>query len=55
MSEFDPELIVMQAASTEPDTRMIEALMGDVLRMATPRNLPRAYAPWSRHLGETFT
>lgn len=34
MPEFDPELIVMQAASTEPDARMIEALMGDVLRMA---------------------
>jgi hypothetical protein len=33
MQEFDPELIVMQAASTEPDARMIEALMGDVLRM----------------------
>lgn len=32
--EFDPELIVMQAASTEPDTRMIESLMGDILRMA---------------------
>src|SRR5919198_6363602 len=32
--EFDPELIVMQAASTEPDTRMIEALMDEVLRLA---------------------
>lgn len=31
---FDPELIFMQAASTEPDGRIIEALMGDVLRMA---------------------
>jgi hypothetical protein len=32
--EFDPELIVMQAASTEPDAGMIEALMGNILRMA---------------------
>jgi hypothetical protein len=30
---FDHEMIVMQAASTEPDSRMIEALMGDVLQM----------------------
>ncbi len=29
--EFDPELIVMQTASTEPDSRAIEALMGEVL------------------------
>jgi hypothetical protein len=34
VAEFDPELIVMQAASTEPNTKMIEVLMGDVLRMA---------------------
>lgn len=34
MSEFDPELIVMQATSTGPDARLIESLMGDVLRMA---------------------
>lgn len=34
MPEFDPELIVMQAASTEPDTKMIESLLGDVLRIA---------------------
>jgi hypothetical protein len=34
VSEFDPDLIVMQAASTGPDTRMIEVLMGRVLRMA---------------------
>jgi hypothetical protein len=33
VSDFDPELIVMQVASTEPDTRMIEALMGEVLLM----------------------
>ncbi|AFU59351.1 hypothetical protein Ngar_c24270 [Candidatus Nitrososphaera gargensis Ga9.2] len=32
--EFDPELIVMQAASTEPDTKAIEDLMGEVLMMA---------------------
>jgi len=32
--EFDPELIVMQAASTEQDTKMIESLIGRVLRMA---------------------
>ena len=31
--ELDPELIVMQAASTEPDTRMIEGLLERVLRM----------------------
>jgi hypothetical protein len=30
----DPELIVLQAASTEPDGRIIETLMGDVLLMA---------------------
>ena len=34
MPEFDPELIVMQAASTEPDARMIEVLIGEVLGMA---------------------
>jgi hypothetical protein len=34
MPEFDQELIVIQAASTGPDARVIEALMGDVLRMA---------------------
>ena len=34
MLQFDPELIVVQAASTEPDTRMIEELMGEVLLMA---------------------
>jgi hypothetical protein len=33
MSEFDPDLIVMQVASKEPDTRMIKVLMGRVLRM----------------------
>jgi hypothetical protein len=32
--EFDPELIAMQAASTEPDARMIESIMDDVLQMA---------------------
>jgi hypothetical protein len=32
--EFDPELIVMQAASTEQDARVIEVLMADILRMA---------------------
>lgn len=31
---FEPELIVMQAASTEPDSKLIEALMADVLRLA---------------------
>ena len=31
---FDPELIVLQAASTERDGRIIEALMGDILLMA---------------------
>jgi hypothetical protein len=34
MPEFDPELIVVQAASTKPDRRMIESLMDKVLRMA---------------------
>jgi hypothetical protein len=38
MSEFDPELIVMQAASTEPDARMIETLMANILRMAHAEN-----------------
>ena len=33
MLEFDPELIVMQAASTEPDARAIVALLGEVLMM----------------------
>ena len=31
---FDPEPIVMQAASTEPDSKVIEALMADVLSLA---------------------
>ena len=31
---FDPELIVMQGASTEPDSKLIDALMADVLRLA---------------------
>src|SRR5262245_61436513 len=31
---FNPELIVLQAASTEPDDKMIKALMEDVLLMA---------------------
>lgn len=31
---FDPELIVMQAASTEPDSKLIDALVADVLRLA---------------------
>jgi len=33
VSEFDPELIVIQVASTEPDARMIEGLMDEVLLM----------------------
>jgi len=31
--DFDPELIVIQAASTEHDSLMIEGLMGEVLRL----------------------
>jgi hypothetical protein len=38
MSEFDPELIVMQAALTEPDARMIGTLMANILRMAHAEN-----------------
>ncbi len=30
---LDPEPIVMQAASTEPDSKVIEGLMADVLRL----------------------
>jgi hypothetical protein len=33
MSEFDPERIVMQAASTDADTRTIEALVREALKI----------------------
>jgi len=33
MTEFDPGRIVMQAASTEPDARMIEAILAEVLKI----------------------
>ena len=32
--EFDPEIIVIQAASTQPDAEAIETLMSEVLLMA---------------------
>jgi hypothetical protein len=32
--EFDPERVAIQAASTDPDPRSIEALVGGVLRLA---------------------
>jgi hypothetical protein len=34
MLDFDPDLIVMQVASTESDARVIEALIAEVLLMA---------------------
>jgi hypothetical protein len=33
MSNLDPERIVLQAASTEPDNRMVYALMSQMLRI----------------------
>jgi hypothetical protein len=33
-AEFDPERIVLQAASIDPDAREIEAFMGEILKLA---------------------
>jgi len=33
MAEFEPGRIIMQAASTEPDARMIETILGEVLKI----------------------
>lgn len=33
MDEFDPGRIVMQAASTEPDARIIETILSDALKL----------------------
>jgi hypothetical protein len=33
MAKFDPDMIVMQAASTESDARMIETILSDVLQL----------------------
>lgn len=54
MPEFDPELIVMQAASTEPDARMIEALMCDVLRMAHAEESAMRMGPPDQTFGWNF-
>lgn len=32
--EFDPERIVLQVASVDPDARAIEAMMGEILKLA---------------------
>jgi hypothetical protein len=52
--QFDPELIMVQAASTEPDTRMIESLMDGVLRMAHAEESAVRIGPAERTFGWNF-
>jgi hypothetical protein len=54
VSKFDPELIVIQAASTEPDARTIEALMGDILRMAHAEESAMRIGPAEETFGWNF-
>ena len=54
MPEFDPELIVMQASSIEPDVRAIEALMGDILRMAHADESAMRIGPAEQTFGWNF-
>jgi hypothetical protein len=54
MSVFDPELIVMQAASTEHDTGAIEALMDSVLRLAHAEESAMRIGPAEQALGWNF-
>jgi hypothetical protein len=54
MPEFDPEIIVMQAASTEPDTKMIEAMMWDVLRLAHAEESALRMSPAEQTFGWNF-
>jgi hypothetical protein len=52
--EFDPELIVMQAASTEPDARAIETLMEDILRIAHAEESAMRIGPAEQTFGWNF-
>lgn len=51
---FDPGLIIMQAASTEPDSRIVEALVGDVLRMVHAEETAARIGPAENALGWNF-
>jgi hypothetical protein len=54
MPEFDPELIVVQAASTEPDSKMIEAMMRAVLRLAHAEESALHMSPAEQTFGWNF-
>lgn len=51
---FDPERIVMQVASTEPDTRLIQALVKEVLEMIHARESDLHIGPAEPALGWNF-
>ena len=53
-SMFDPGLIVVQAACTEPDDKTIRALMGDILLLAHADESALRIAPAEQALGWNF-
>jgi hypothetical protein len=53
-SMFNPGLIVVQAACTEPDDKTIRALMGDILLLAHADESALRIAPAEQALGWNF-
>lgn len=54
MGVYDPGLIIMQAASTEPDGKIVEALVGDVLRLVHAEESAARFSSAENALGWNF-